>query len=66
LTGLGYAVKGELFAQALLNSLGRLKSDPSIKALEITTTATIQPHSVVGWLKEVSPVPRKGLFTVRR
>jgi hypothetical protein len=55
-----------LFAQALLNSLGRLKSDPSIKALEITTTATIQPHSVVGWLKEVSPVPRKGLFTVRR
>ena len=66
LTGLGYAVKGELFAQALLNSLGRLKSDPSIKTLEITTTATIQPHSVVGWLKEVSPVPRKGLFTVRR
>jgi lysophospholipase L1-like esterase len=66
LTGLGYAVKGELFAQALLNSLGRLKSEPSIKTLEVTTTATIQPHSVVGWLKEVSPVPRKGLFNLRR
>jgi lysophospholipase L1-like esterase len=66
LTGLGYAVKGELFAQALLNSLGRLKSEPSIKTLEVTTTATIQPHSVVGWLKEMSPVPRKGLFNLRR
>jgi lysophospholipase L1-like esterase len=66
LTGLGYAVKGELFAQAFLNSLERLKSEPSIKTLEVTTTATIQAHSVVGWLKEVSPVPRKGLFNVRR
>jgi hypothetical protein len=55
-----------LFAQSLLNSLGRLKSEPSIKTLEVTTTATIQPHSVVGWLKEVSPVPRKGLFNLRR
>jgi len=66
LTALGYAIKGELFAQALLNSLGRLKSEPSIKTLEVTTTATIQPHSVVGWLKEVSPVPRQGLFNSRR
>ena len=62
LTGLGYAVKGELFAQALLNTLGRLKSEPSIKRLELATTATIQPHSVVGWLKEQSPVPRRDLF----
>ncbi|MEI8403028.1 MAG: GDSL-type esterase/lipase family protein, partial [Alcaligenaceae bacterium] len=62
LTGLGYAIKGELFAQALLNTLGRAKNDPSLKALEVTTTATIQPHSVVGWLNELSPVPRKSLF----
>ena len=62
LTGLGYAVKGELFAQALLNTLGRLKSEPTIKRLELATTATIQPHSVVGWLKEQSPVPRRDLF----
>jgi lysophospholipase L1-like esterase len=62
LTGLGYAVKGELFAQALLNTLGRLKTEPSLKTLEIATTATIQPHSVVGWLKELSPVPRRDLF----
>jgi lysophospholipase L1-like esterase len=65
LTGLGYAVKGELFAQSILNTLGRLQKDPSIKTLEVTTTAAIQPHSVVGWLKEVSPTPRKGLF-IRR
>jgi lysophospholipase L1-like esterase len=65
LTGLGYAVKGELFAQSILNTLGRLQKDPSIKTLEVTTTAAIQPHSVVGWLKEVSPAPRKGMFTRR-
>jgi lysophospholipase L1-like esterase len=65
LTGLGYAVKGELFAQSILNTLGRLQNDPSIKTLEIVTTAATQPHSVVGWLKEVSPAPRKGLFTRR-
>jgi lysophospholipase L1-like esterase len=65
LTGLGYAVKGELFAQALLNSLERLKNDPSIKTLEVTTTAAMQPHSVVGWLREVAPVPLKGLFNRR-
>ena len=62
LTGLGYAVKGDLLAQSILNTLGRLKAEPSIKSLEVATTANIQPHSVVGWLKEVSPVPRKGLF----
>jgi lysophospholipase L1-like esterase len=62
LTGLGYAVKGELFAQALLNTVGRLKTEPSIQTLEIATTATIQPHSVVGWLKELSPVPRRDFF----
>jgi lysophospholipase L1-like esterase len=65
LTGLGYAVKGELFAQSLLNTLERFKNQPSIKTLEVATTAAIQPHSVVGWLKEVSPTPRKGLFTRR-
>jgi len=65
LTGLGYAVKGELFAQSLLNTLERFKNQPSIKTLEVTTTAAVQPHSVVGWLKEVSPTPRKGLFTRR-
>jgi lysophospholipase L1-like esterase len=62
LTGLGYAVKGELLAQSLLNTLGRFKAEPSIKTLEVTSTAAIQAHSVVGWLKELSPVPRKGLF----
>lgn len=65
LTGLGYAVKGELFAQSLLNTLERFKNQPSIKTLEVTTTAAVQPHSVVGWLKEVSPTPRRGLFTRR-
>ena len=63
LTGLGYAVKGELFAQSLLNTLGRFKNEPSIKTLEVTSTAAVQAHSVVGWLKELSPVPRKGLFS---
>ena len=62
LTGLGYAVKGELLAQSLLNTLGRFKAEPSIKTLEVTSTAAMQAHSVVGWLKELSPVPRKGLF----
>ena len=62
LTGLGYAVKGDLLAQSMLNTLGRLKAEPSIKSLEIATTVNMQPHSVVGWLKELSPVPRKGLF----
>ena len=62
LTGLGYAVKGDLLAQSILNTLGRLKAEPSIKSLEVATTVNMQPHSVVGWLKEVSPVPRKGLF----
>ena len=65
LTGLGYAVKGELFAQALLNTLGRFKNEPTIKTLEVPTTVMIQPHSVVGWLKEVSPMPRRGLFDRR-
>lgn len=65
LTGLGYAVKGELFAQSLLNTLSRFKNEPSIKTLEISTTVSLQPHSVVGWLKEVSPLPRKGLFNRR-
>ena len=48
LTGLGYAVKGELFAQAILNTLERVKSDPTLKSLEIKTTVATQPHSVVG------------------
>ena len=65
LTGLGYAIKGELFAQALLNTLSRFKNDPSLKALEVTTTAALQPHSVVGWLNELSPAPRKNLFYKR-
>lgn len=65
LTGLGYAVKGELFAQSLLNTLERFKNQPTIKTLEVATTAAVQPHSVVGWLKEVSPTPRKGLFNRR-
>jgi lysophospholipase L1-like esterase len=62
LTGLGYAVKGDLFAQSLLNTLERFKRNPSIKSLEIKTTVNIQPHSVVGWLKELSPVPNKSIF----
>jgi hypothetical protein len=62
LTGLGYAVKGDLFAQSLLNTLERFKRNPSIKSLEIKTTVNIQPHSVVGWLKELSPVPSKRIF----
>ena len=62
LTGLGYAVKGDLFAQSLLNTLERFKRNPSIKSLEITTTVSTQPHSVVGWLKELSPVPSKRIF----
>jgi lysophospholipase L1-like esterase len=62
LTGLGYAVKGELFAQAILNTLDRLRSQPSIKSLEFTTTAVMQPHSVVGWLRELSAVPNKAVF----
>jgi hypothetical protein len=65
LTGLGHAVKGELFAQAILNTLERVKSDPTLKSIEIKTTVATQPHSVVGWLKEVSAVPRKGLFDKR-
>jgi lysophospholipase L1-like esterase len=65
LTGLGYAVKGELFAQSLLSTLERFKNEPSMKTLEVTTTPSIQSHSVVGWLKELSPAPRKGLFTQR-
>jgi len=65
LTGLGYAVKGELFAQSLLNTLERFKNQPNIKTLEVATTAAIQPHSVVGWLKELSPTPSRGLFTRR-
>ena len=62
LTGIGYAVKGELLAQSLLNTLERFKREPAIKSLEIKTTANIQPHSVVGWLKELSPVPNKRIF----
>lgn len=62
LTSLGYAVKGDLFAQSLLNTLERFKREPAIKSLEITTTVNIQPHSVVGWLKELSPTPNKSIF----
>jgi hypothetical protein len=62
LTGIGYAVKGELLAQSLLNTLERFKRESAIKSLEIKTTANIQPHSVVGWLKELSPVPNKRIF----
>ncbi len=62
LTGLGYAVKGDLFAQSLLNTLERYKREPAIKSLEIKTTVNIQPHSVVGWLKELSPTPNKSIF----
>ncbi|MFM7007868.1 MAG: GDSL-type esterase/lipase family protein [Betaproteobacteria bacterium] len=62
LTGLGYAVKGDLFAQSLLNTLERIKREPAIKSLEIKTTVNIQPHSLVGWLKELSPKPNKSIF----
>jgi hypothetical protein len=49
-------------AQSLLNTLERFKREPAIKSLEIKTTANIQPHSVVGWLKELSPMPNKRIF----
>ena len=54
-----------LLASCTTSTLERVKSDLTLKSIEIKTTVATRSHSVVGWLKEVSAVPRKGLFDKR-
>ncbi len=65
LTGAGYAIKGELFAQSILNTLMFYKKNPSADLLDISASVKNQSHSVATWLKEQSPVPTKDLFRKR-
>jgi len=62
LTRTGYAIKGELFAQSILNTSTLFKKDPSLAQLSIPITLQQQAHTVASWLKEQSPLPRKDLF----
>ena len=56
LSSLGYRIKGELMAQALLNSLQALKiQNMSNSSMWINETANDHPQSVVRWLKTTQP-----------
>ena len=60
LSPLGYRVKGELMAQALINTLQELKL-PSLGGAELwlTAAANDHPQSVLRWLKTTEPFPRR-------
>ena len=55
LTSNGYAVKGDLMAQALLNTFDILKRAPSRDSILVSTRREENPRSVSAWLKALKP-----------
>lgn len=55
LSGTGYAIKGELLAQAMLNALNWQKNNPEKTSLWSEAQPTEAPRSVSAWLKALKP-----------
>lgn len=59
LSGTGYAIKGELLAQAMLNAVAWQKRNPGDAALWTEAQSPEAPRSVSAWLKAVQPFQRR-------
>jgi lysophospholipase L1-like esterase len=59
LSGIGYAVKGELLAQSMLNAISWQKNNPNKTSLWMDAQRTEVPGSVSAWLKALKPFQQR-------
>lgn len=61
----GYAVKGDLMAQAFLNTIRALETNPSLTRIAVSPTRAESVASVSAWLKAAKPEkPRPSLVSI--